>query len=131
MRLASLKPPNCLDEEDSDMTLEVDGGLIETTTTGFLVNQEEWDKRVAEVIAAEEGIELSARHWDVINFLRDRYFNHDGDLPSNRHMLKGMQEVWPDERVDSGTLYELFPGNPSKQAGRIAGLPESMRKGGY
>jgi sulfur relay (sulfurtransferase) DsrC/TusE family protein len=28
-------------------------------------------------------------------------------------------------------MYDLFPGNPSKQAGRIGGLPESMRKGGY
>jgi sulfur relay (sulfurtransferase) DsrC/TusE family protein len=29
------------------------------------------------------------------------------------------------------TLFDLFPCNPSKQAGKIAGLPESMRKGGY
>ena len=34
------------------------------------------------------------------------------------------------EKVDSKYLYELLPGNPSKQAGRIAGLPESRRKGG-
>ena len=28
-------------------------------------------------------------------------------------------------------LYELFPKDPSKQGGCIAGLPESRRKGGY
>ena len=33
--------------------------------------------------------------------------------------------------VNGKTLFDLFPGNPSKQAGRIAGLPESLRKGGY
>jgi sulfur relay (sulfurtransferase) DsrC/TusE family protein len=28
-------------------------------------------------------------------------------------------------------LFDLYPGNPSKQAGKIARLPESLRKGGY
>ena len=42
-----------------------------------------------------------------------------------------MQDKWPDRKVDNKTLFDLFPGNPSKQAGRIAGLPESLRKGGY
>jgi len=35
-----------------------------------------------------------------------------------------------DRQVDNKTLFDLFPGNPSKQAGMIAGLPESMGKGG-
>ncbi len=35
------------------------------------------------------------------------------------------------KKMDSNYLYELFPGNQSKQAARIAGLPESRRKGGY
>jgi tRNA 2-thiouridine synthesizing protein E len=42
-----------------------------------------------------------------------------------------MQEKWAGRQVDNKTLFDLFPGNPSKQAGKIAGLPESMRKGGY
>jgi tRNA 2-thiouridine synthesizing protein E len=33
--------------------------------------------------------------------------------------------------VQSKDLYELFPMQPSKQAPKIAGLPESRRKGGY
>jgi tRNA 2-thiouridine synthesizing protein E len=33
--------------------------------------------------------------------------------------------------VQSKDLYELFPMQPSKQAGKIAGVPESRRKGGY
>jgi tRNA 2-thiouridine synthesizing protein E len=35
------------------------------------------------------------------------------------------------ERVDQKTLYALFPLDPSKQGGRIAGVAESRRKGGY
>lgn len=113
------------------MAIEVDGKILETTDTGFLVNQDEWNERVAAMLAEQEGIRLSDRHWDVINYLRDRYFNHSGELPNNRQILKGMQEVWSGQETDSKTLYELFPSGPSKQAGRIAGLPESMRKGGY
>ena len=46
-------------------------------------------------------------------------------------MVKGMAGVWNGEKVDAKSLYALFPGDPSKQGGRIAGLPESRRKGGY
>ena len=113
------------------MTLKVDDQELETTENGYLVNQDDWSPRAADVMAAQEDIELGARHWDVITFLRDCYFKHGGELPNNRNIVKGMQAIWTDQVVDSKMLFELFPGNPSKQAGRIAGLPESLRKGGY
>ncbi|WP_297359722.1 TusE/DsrC/DsvC family sulfur relay protein [Acidiferrobacter sp.] len=113
------------------MAYQVNGKVVESTETGYLVNQADWDKAVATEIARGEGLDLTQDHWDVIEYLRDQYFNHSGELPNNRHILKGMQEVWSDRKVDNKTLFDLFPGNPSKQAGRIAGLPESMRKGGY
>jgi tRNA 2-thiouridine synthesizing protein E len=112
------------------MALEVDTKVLETTESGFLVDAKDWTERVAQVMAQAEGIELTPRHWDVINYLREQYFGH-GEQPTNREMLKAMQEIWQDPKTDSKTLYALFPGNPSKQAGRIAGLPESKRKGGY
>jgi len=55
----------------------------------------------------------------------------NGEQPNNRALLKAMQEKWLDRKVDNKTLFDLFPGNPSKQAGKIAGLPESLWKGGY
>jgi tRNA 2-thiouridine synthesizing protein E len=113
------------------MTYEVNGKTLETTDTGFLVNQDDWDPEVAQAIAGSEGLTLTQDHWDVIEYLRDAYFNHNGEQPNNRAILKAMQEKWPDRKVDNKTLFDLFPGNPSKQAGMIAGLPESMRKGGY
>ena len=113
------------------MTYEVNGRTLETTDTGFLVNQDDWDKDVATAIAAAEGLTLSQDHWDVVEYLRDAFFNHNGEQPNNRAILKAMQEKWSGRKVDNKTLFDLFPGNPSKQAGMIAGLPESMRKGGY
>lgn len=113
------------------MAYVANGKTIEATETGFLVSQDDWDKGVAEAIAAAEGLELTPDHWDVIEYLRDAYFNHNGEQPNNRAILKAMQEKWAGRKVDNKTLFDLFPGNPSKQAGKIAGLPESMRKGGY
>jgi tRNA 2-thiouridine synthesizing protein E len=113
------------------MPYEIKGKSLETTENGYLVSLDEWDREVAEAIAASEGLTLTQEHWDVIEYLRDAYLNHNGEQPNNRAMLKAMQDKWPDRKVDNKLLFDLFPGNPSKQAGKIAGLPESLRKGGY
>ena len=113
------------------MNYAVNGRTLEATETGFLVSTDDWDKEVAAGIAAAEGLELTQDHWDVIDYLREAYFDHNGEQPNNRTILKAMQERWPGRQVDNKTIFDLFPGNPSKQAGKIAGLPESMRKGGY
>jgi tRNA 2-thiouridine synthesizing protein E len=113
------------------MAYEVNGRTLEATESGFLVNLDDWEKDVAEAIAAAEGLTLTQDHWDVIEYLRDAYINHNGEQPNNRAILKAMQDKWAGRKVDNKTLFDLFPGNPSKQAGMIAGLPESTRKGGY
>lgn len=113
------------------MAINVNGKDVEITNSGFLVNIEDWNEEVAEVIAREEDIELSDKHWDVIRYLRDEFINNNGNQPNTRNMVKAMAKAWNEKKVDAKFLYELFPGNPSKQAGRIGGLPESRRKGGY
>jgi tRNA 2-thiouridine synthesizing protein E len=113
------------------MSYEVNGKTLEATESGFLVSQDDWDKDVAAAIAAAEGVTLTQDHWDVIDYLREAFFENNGEQPNNRAILKAMQDKWEGRKVDNKTLFDLFPGNPSKQAGKIAGLPESMRKGGY
>jgi tRNA 2-thiouridine synthesizing protein E len=113
------------------MGYEVNGRMLETTDNGYLVSLDDWDKDVAEAIAAAEGITLTQDHWDVIHYLREAYLERNGEQPNNRAILKAMQEKWAGRQVDNKTLFDLYPGNPSKQAGKIAGLPESLRKGGY
>ena len=112
------------------MKVELNGQEVETTDTGFLVNLEDWNEDIAKVIAAQEEIELTERHWDVINYLRDEFINNKENQPNTRNMVKDIGKIWG-EKIDTKTLFDLFPGNPSKQAGRIGGLPESRRKGGY
>lgn len=112
------------------MAIDFNGTEIETTGTGYLVNQEDWTEDLGRHMAAIEGIELNEQAWDVINYLREEYFDNGQTQPNTRTIVKAMSEKWGRD-VDQKELYDLFPLDPSKQAGRIAGLPESRRKGGY
>ena len=113
------------------MAFEFNGQSIETTETGFLVNQDDWSEDLARAMAEAEDIgELTERHWDVITYLREEYFENRENQPNTRAILKAMSDKWG-EKVKQADVYALFPLDPSKQGGRIAGLPESRRKGGY
>jgi tRNA 2-thiouridine synthesizing protein E len=79
---------------------------------------------------ASEGIELTEKHWDLINYLRDEYINNASNQPNTRNIVKAMAAKWGTNVIQKD-VYDLFPKDPSKQGGRIAGLPESRRKGGY
>lgn len=113
------------------MAIEIDGKIIPTTASGFLENIEDWSEAVAKQIAEQEGVNMSDRHWDLINYLRDEFLNNAGNQPNTRNMVKALSKKWEDKSVNAKSLYDLFPGDPSKQAGKIGGLPESRRKGGY
>jgi tRNA 2-thiouridine synthesizing protein E len=114
------------------MSYEVSGTTIEATENGYLVDQAAWNEDVAKVIAEAEGVTLSEKAWEIINYLRDEYFNNGGNQPNERNMVKHFKGVWTDEaKVDAKSLYIHFPKGPAKQASKIAGLPETKRKGGY
>jgi tRNA 2-thiouridine synthesizing protein E len=113
------------------MAYEYEGNTIETDANGFLVNHTDWSEGLAKHIAELEGLpELTEKHWDIINYLRDEYINNGGNQPNTRTIVKDMSDKWG-EKLGQKDVYMLFPKDPSKQGGRIAGLPESRRKGGY
>jgi len=112
------------------MAIEVKGQSVETDANGYLTNVEDWNEDVAKVIAEHEGVSLTERHWDLINYLRDEFINNGGNQPNTRNILKAMSAKW-NAKLAQKDIYDLFPKDPSKQGGRIAGLPESRRKGGY
>jgi len=116
--------------ESRAMAIEFNGKTIASTASGYLENREDWSKDLARQMAKLEDIELTERHWDVLKYLRDEFFGNNEYQPNTRTIVKAMSERWG-RPVDQRVLYELFPRDPSKQAGRIAGLPESRRKGGY
>lgn len=112
------------------MTISFDGNDIEVNGNGYLVNAEDWSEGLARVLAETDGLTLGQEQMDIINYLRDEYFNNNNNQPNTRTIVKAMAEQWGKD-VDQKYVYDLFNGDPSKIAGRIAGLPESRRKGGY
>ena len=114
------------------MALEVNGKTVETDGNGNLVDPTQWDEDVATALAAADDTmgELTQEHWDVLKYLRDEYFNNNGNQPMERQINKDMGKVCG-KKVSIKDLYNLFPGAPSKQGNRIAGLPYVARKGGY
>lgn len=112
------------------MAIEVNGKSIATTESGYLENHNDWNQDVARKLAELEGIELTDKHWDVINYLRDEYINNAQNQPMERVVLKEMGKRWG-TKLTSKDLYNLFPLAPTKQGMKIAGLPAVRRKGGY
>lgn len=81
---------------------------------GYMADANAWTPEIAAALAAREGIELTARHWVVLNYARAE-FKAKGDAPSLRAITKNTD-------VNTKELYQLFPGGPGKLAAKIAGL---------
>ncbi len=101
---------------------------VERTDNGYLVNINDWNEEIAAEIFAEEGIDPTQEHWDVVKYVRQETLN--GDEPNERSIMKAMGKIWG-RKVSSKEMYEMFPGMPSKQGLKIGGCPQSTRKGGY
>lgn len=97
--------------------MQVNGKEVQVNDEGFLTNHEQWDESVAREIAQNAGIpELTDRHMQVVNFMRDRYLE-EGTAPTIRSLgkLSG---------VPIKELYQLFPKGPAKLAAKIGGIPK-------
>jgi len=93
------------------------GTPVEVDAEGFLADPQQWNERIAAEIAAEAGIaELTDRHWQVVNFMRQAYLE-SGSAPSIRTLGKA-------SGVPIKELYQLFPKGPAKLAAKIAGIPK-------
>ncbi|CAB9540522.1 Similar to tRNA 2-thiouridine synthesis protein TusE and issimilatory sulfite reductase, gamma subunit [uncultured Gammaproteobacteria bacterium] len=103
---------------------------LERDGHGYLVNLDTWDRDIATELAEEEGVNLTDESFKLIDFLREEYINNNANQPNERNMVKGLKDNW-EGKLTTKELYTLFPKGPAKQAGKIAGLPETKRKGGY
>lgn len=104
-------------------TIAVGDRTFETDEEGYLVNLGDWSEDVAREIARTENVEMSANHWEVVNFLR-KYYEEYQVAPAVRVLTKAIGKALGPEKGNSQYLYELFPYGPAKQACKIAGLPK-------
>lgn len=103
-------------------TLKVDGHEVLTDSEGYLVNPADWSEAFVKAQAAQEGLRLTAEHWEVIRFLRE-YFARHGHQASVRDMIRHFRTLWGPERGSNRHLHQLFLlGGPQKQGNRLAGL---------
>jgi len=98
-------------------TVTIAGADIALNDEGFLEQPDQWTEGVAIEIAKQEGINsLTPRHWQVVNFMRQEYFEK-GTGPTVRALGKT-------SGVSIKELYQLFPKGPAKLAAKIAGIPK-------
>jgi tRNA 2-thiouridine synthesizing protein E len=90
---------------------------------GFLRNLADWNETVAAQLALQEGITLTAAHWEVITTLRSFYEKHKVS-PANRALVSLIRKGHGAEKGQSRYLMGLFGGSPAKLSAKIAGLPK-------
>jgi len=95
------------------MEKSIAGKPIELTEDGYMTDSTQWDHEVANGIAKEEEIELGEKHFQVLEFLREK--QESGATLTIRSVGKS-------GIVDIKEFYTLFPGGPLKKATRIAGI---------
>ena len=105
---------------------ECHGRTYATDKHEYLADFSEWSPQLAEHIAQLEGIELTAAHWEVVNFVREFYQTYDTS-PAMRVLVKAIGQSLGADKANSMYLYRLFPKGPAKQATRIAGLPKPAK----
>lgn len=96
-------------------TKTIDGHQVEVNDEGYMLDPEQWNKKIAIEIAKEEGVDLSEKHFAIIDYIREKTFK--GEALSLRRI--GKSGV-----VDIKEFYQLFPGAPLKKATKIAGVPK-------
>lgn len=110
-------------DAESVRDIPFQGRTYQVTGKGNLVNQDDWSEALAVFLAEQDGIALTPEHWEVIRFLRTFYFKY-GIVPMVRLLMKHMRMELGADKGSETYLYKLFPGGPSRQGSRIAGLPE-------
>ncbi|MGE5354761.1 MAG: TusE/DsrC/DsvC family sulfur relay protein [Deltaproteobacteria bacterium] len=95
--------------------LNIAGNSIKIDDDGFLVDPSQWNVDVAKALAAEDELELTDKHIEVLNFLRKTV--NDGETLTIR-------KVGNSGIVDIKQFYTLFPKGPLKMSSKYAGLPK-------
>jgi len=91
------------------------GVTVDVNDEGYFTNPSQWTKEIAAAIAKEEGVELTDKHYEMLDYLRNRF--NSGEQLSIRGINKS-------GIVDVKTFYQMFPGAPLKKSTKIAGIPK-------
>jgi len=106
------------------MAFEFQGKSYETDENGYLISLSDWTDDLAGKLAELENIDMTEKHWEIVNFLRD-YYEEYQIAPAVKVLTKEIAKLNDIKRKEASTfLYDLFPKGPALQACKIAGLPK-------
>lgn len=89
--------------------------ILQITEEGYLTDFTQWTKEIAQEIAKEQEIEMTDKHWEVIDYIHDKYKKEE---PLS---IRGIKKSGV---INIKEFYQLFPGGPLKKATLIAGIPK-------
>lgn len=101
------------------MVVEKTYGNVSITCNeqGYLTDLNQWTKEIGLDIAKEEGIVMTDRHWDVIQYLQDQF---------RKQVPLSIRKIGKSGIVSIKEFYQLFPKGPLKISSRIAGIPKPV-----
>ena len=91
------------------------GATVDVNSEGYFENPSQWTKEMAIEMAGEYNIELTDKHFEVINYLREKH---------NAGEQLTIRKVGKSGITDIKGLYQLFPGGPLKISSKLAGIPK-------
>jgi len=97
--------------------LTINGVNIDLNEEGYFTNPSQWSREIAIELAKDANIELTDKHFEVLEFLRAKH---------NQEVQLTIRKVGKSGIVDIKQFYALFPGGPLKVSSKIAGIPKPV-----
>ena len=88
---------------------------IDVNEEGYLLDFSQWNKEICKSLADEQGIKMTEKHWEVIEFLQDKHQKEEA------LSIRGIKKSGV---INIKEFYNLFPGGPLKKSTLIAGIPK-------
>lgn len=89
--------------------------VINISDDGYLSEFSQWTKEIGAGIAKEQEIDMTDKHWEVIDYIQDKFKKEE---PLS---IRGIKKSGV---INIKEFYNLFPGGPLKKATMIAGIPK-------
>jgi tRNA 2-thiouridine synthesizing protein E len=93
----------------------VAGVTVKVNAEGYFEDPAPWNKDMAIEMAGEYGIQLTDKHFAVLEFLRKK------QLAGEQLTIR---KVGTSGITDIKEFYQLFPGGPLKVSSKLAGIPK-------
>ena len=94
-------------------TKEYAGVAIELNDEGYFTQTDQWTREVAAAMASEDGLELTEKHYEVLEYIRAQV---------NGGKTLTIRGIGKSGIIDIKGFYQLFPGAPLKKSTKFAGV---------